>query len=64
MICEIRAMRDRREYALDGKEVVWFSLQKTVEATMSEKVVEWDKQQAIENVLHNLKEFASSWGIS
>ena len=57
------------EFEYDGRQIVFSSLQKTVEACLDQKVNQEDREQAIEIVLHSLKHLqrnhhppnASSW---
>ena len=42
------------ELVIDGKEIGFGSLQKTIEATLDQKVVEEDREEAMELVLQSL----------
>ena len=35
---------------VEARKMVWYSIQKTIEASMSEKIVERDREEAIEVV--------------
>ena len=46
---------------VDARKVVWFELQKTIESTWSEKVVEKDGEEAMEVTLRSLVDFLRIW---
>ena len=47
----------QRRYLYDAKEIVFFSLQKTIEATLNQKVTELDKEEAMEISLQLLEKY-------
>ena len=50
-----RESMKKRDLLFDAKEIVFSSVQKTLEASIEQRVVEVEKEEAIEHVLHSLK---------